>query len=399
MNSTGSNAPPLPVGAALSKSGKRHFGVCWTFLLLVTLALAGPVAAHDPGISTAQGEVRPDALVLITGFAPADIQQLLPASLRSEGTWSESEFQAAHDGLLGVAPGLWDVKAAGSALTARDIKVELLPGDSVSFSLTFSRPAGTAPLILRANRIAELPSGHRQFVIISDERGSTITKKLLSARDPVLNVPLGGEPTAGAGPAYGPATRSDEGNRTFWGFLRLGVEHIWTGYDHMLFLLALLMVCRSFRSIVTIISCFTVAHSITLALATLEVVSLPSRLVEPAIAASIVVVGLENVWRRGEEPRGRWAVTFVFGLVHGFGFASVLRDLGVGRGSESIVMPLLTFNLGVEVGQVAIAAVVLPLIWRLRRSDHFTHRAVPVLSAIIALAGLYWLLVRTMALA
>jgi hydrogenase/urease accessory protein HupE len=368
-------------------------------LALAWLALAGRLVAHDPGISTAQGEVRGDAIVLVTGFAPADIQQLLPPSLRSDGTWSESEFQAAHDGLLGIAPGLWEVRAAGTDLSARDIKVELLPGDSVSFSLTFPRPAAVEPLILRAKRIAELPSGHRQFVIISDERGSTITKKLLSARDPVLSVPVTGESTVGAVSGSAAVTRSEDERRTFWGFLRLGVEHIWTGYDHILFLLALLMVCRSFRSIVTIISCFTVAHSITLALATLEVVSLPSRLVEPAIAASIVVVGLENVLRRGNEPRGRWAVTFAFGLVHGFGFASVLRDLGVGRSSEGIAMPLLTFNLGVEVGQVAIAAVVLPLIWRLRRNDLFTHRAVPVLSAMIALAGLYWLLVRTMVLA
>src|SRR4030095_11994348 len=101
------------------------------------------------------------------------------------------------------------------------------------------------------------------------------------------------------------------------------------------------------------------------------IVHLPSRLVEPAIAASIVFVGVENLWRRGDEPRGRWALTFAFGLIHGFGFASVLRDLGVGAGAQGIVMPLFTFNLGVELGQVAIASVVLPIVWQLRKTEGF----------------------------
>src|SRR5205085_1947385 len=114
-----------------------------------------------------------------------------------------------------------------------------------------------------------------------------------------------------------------------------------------------------------------------------------------AIAASIVFVGAENLWRRGEEPRGRWALTFAFGLIHGFGFATVLRDLGVGRNGQGIAMPLFSFNLGVEVGQVAIAAVVLPIVWRLRKNEAFVRHGVPNLSALVALAGLYWFLQRT----
>jgi hypothetical protein len=124
-------------------------------------------------------------------------------------------------------------------------------------------------------------------------------------------------------------------------------------------------------------------------------INLPSRMVEPAIAASIVFVGAENLWRRGAEPKGRWAVTFAFGLIHGFGFASVLRDLGVGTGGEGIAVPLFTFNLGVEVGQVAVASIVLPIVWQLRKNETFVRRGVPVLSAVIVAAGLYWFLERT----
>ncbi len=181
----------------------------------------------------------------------------------------------------------------------------------------------------------------------------------------------------------------------FWDFLWLGVTHIWLGYDHLLFLLGLLVVCRSFRSIVIIISCFTLAHSTTLALATWNMVNLPARLVEPLIAVTILFVGVENLVRRESEPRGRWAVTFAFGLIHGFGFASVLRDLGVGSNGHGLALPLFSFNLGVELGQVAIAAVVLPVFWQLRKRPAFVRKGIPILSGLVAAAGLYWLLERT----
>jgi hydrogenase/urease accessory protein HupE len=291
-----------------------------------------------------------------------------------------------------VAPLLWDVRSGETRLVPRDAKVELLPGDNVSFRLEFPRGPENRSLTLRAPKIPDLPSGHRQFVNISDERGSTITKKLLKAQDFVLEIPAGGpvEPTSTPVAAAPPPDFP-----TAWEFIKLGVEHIWTGYDHLLFLFALLVVCRSFRSIVAIISCFTVAHSLTLALATLNVFNLPSRWVEAAIAASIVFVGAENLWRGGEEPRGRWALTFAFGLIHGFGFASVLRDLGVGSGSQGIGMPLFTFNLGVELGQIAIAAVVLPIVWQLRKREWFARRGVALFSLLVACAGLYWLIERT----
>jgi hydrogenase/urease accessory protein HupE len=183
---------------------------------------------------------------------------------------------------------------------------------------------------------------------------------------------------------------------SFWGFLELGIQHIWTGYDHLLFLAGLLIVCRQLRTVVGIVTAFTVAHSLTLGLAATDVVNLPDRVVEPLIAASILFVGAENLLRRGAEPKGRWAVAFVFGLVHGFGFASVLRELGLGSNGRSITLPLFSFNLGVEVGQITIAAIALPVIWQLRKNPGFVRRGVPIISAIVAAAGLYWLLERTL---
>lgn len=183
---------------------------------------------------------------------------------------------------------------------------------------------------------------------------------------------------------------------SFPDFVQLGLRHIFTGYDHLFFLFGLLLVCSRWRQLMVIVTCFTVGHSLTLALATLNVVNLPPRLTEPLIALTILFVGAENIWRRGTEPRGRWALTLLFGLVHGFGFANVLRELGVGADGRGIAGPLLGFNLGVELGQLVFAAVVLPVFWWARAKPVFTRRWVPGLSGIIALAGLYWLIERTL---
>ena len=327
------------------------------------LAAGATLWAHDPGISTAQGVLRADALELTTGFAPADAQLFVPPEARTTNRrMTAAEFEVVRPGLETVAPQLWEATADGKPLVPRETSVRLLPGDSVSFHVVFPRPAGSGKITLRATKLGLLPPAHREFVVISDDHGAAMTKKLLNGQDDTLEI-------------------LHEDPPTFWGFVRLGIGHIWTGYDHMLFLFALLVVCRSFRSIVTIISCFTLAHSLTLALATLGLVNLPSRFTEPAIAASIVFVGVENLLRRGAEPSGRWALTFAFGLIHGFGFASVLRDLGVGaEGSgQGVAMPLFTFNLGVEIGQITIAAIVLPIVWQLRKNAAFVRRGVQAL--------------------
>lgn len=364
------------------------------FAMLV-LGLVPRVDAHDPGISTAEVRFHADHLGVTTGFAPDDAKQLLAPSFRTDEKWSASDINEVRRPLEAVAPALWEVMFGGRLMTPRSVRVELLPGDNLSFYLEFPLPEGPSPLTLKAAKLVELPADHRQFVIVYDHQGSAITKKLLSSRDYTIKAP---GTAGGAEPSVGAARESsDEAGGTFSGFFQLGVQHIWTGYDHLLFLFALLVVCRSFRSIVGIISCFTVAHSITLALATLDVVNLPAKFVEPMIAASIVFVGLENVVRRGEEPKGRWLLTFLFGLIHGFGFASVLRDLGVGRDAgEGIAMPLFSFNLGVELGQIVIAALVLPLIWQFRKRSKFVTRGVLIASGLVAAAGLYWLLQRTL---
>jgi len=147
------------------------------------------------------------------------------------------------------------------------------------------------------------------------------------------------------------------GNQTTWqtfgSFLVLGIEHIITGYDHVLFLISLLMLGGGMSYLLQVVTAFTVAHSITLSLAVLNIVTLPSRVVESAIALTIIYVAAENFWRK--SLKGRWMLTFCFGLIHGMGFASVLKEMNLPR--TNLAISLVSFNLGVEVGQIIIVSI------------------------------------------
>ncbi|HYB98822.1 MAG TPA: HupE/UreJ family protein [Candidatus Limnocylindrales bacterium] len=177
-------------------------------------------------------------------------------------------------------------------------------------------------------------------------------------------------------------------------FFELGVEHIWTGYDHLLFLFGVLLAGGGIRRLVAIVTSFTVAHSITLALAALGLVQLPSGPVEVVIALSIVYVAVENILGWAGDRRA--LVTFLFGLIHGFGFAGILAETGLPPGG--VAVPLLAFNLGVEAGQLVVLVIVVPVLRLLLRGAAARPLTI-VLSGMIALAGLLWAIERIGALA
>jgi hypothetical protein len=179
----------------------------------------------------------------------------------------------------------------------------------------------------------------------------------------------------------------------FTQYLKLGVEHIFRGYDHVAFLLALLFV-RRFVDVLKIVTAFSVAHTITLALAALQIVTAPPRLVESLIAASIVYVALENLFREA-TPNHRWKIAGAFGLVHGFGFATILSELGLP--ATGLVQSLLAFNLGVELGQIAIAGACWPFIWWIAQKSWAPRVRIGVAIVLIAF-GSAWFVDRAFAL-
>ena len=177
------------------------------------------------------------------------------------------------------------------------------------------------------------------------------------------------------------------------GFLALGAGHILTGWDHLLFLAALLIGASGLWRVLGIVTAFTVAHSVTLALAVLQVVVIPAAIIEPAIAASIVWVALENLFAPGAASR-RWAVSLAFGLVHGFGFAGALAQIGLS--GWPLARALIGFNLGVEAGQAVAVLLFAPLFaWLARRTA--SRRYANALSLLLALAGAGWFVERLLA--
>ena len=325
----------------------------------VLLLFGGNVLAHDPGLSAAEVRIFPDRIVAEVSFAPADLERI-----------QQVDNLAEH---------LIEIKLDQQALKLRSTRVEARDANSVHFILEFPNSPATE-LHLTAIALEHLPRGHKQFLSVRDPEGKQLAERMLSAESRDLTIPLN--------------INSGSNSESFLRFLALGIEHILTGYDHLAFLLAVLLTGGSLLSNARIITSFTIAHSLTLALATFNVFTLPPAIVEPLIAVSIVFVGIENSVRR--QLARRWLVTFGFGLIHGLGFASILRELGIGEMGVHGAIPLLSFNLGVELAQISIAALVLPLIWRLQQRPAFMLKHVPALSLLITVAGVYWLLVRTL---
>ena len=192
----------------------------------------------------------------------------------------------------------------------------------------------------------------------------------------------------------------------FTDYVKHGVWHIWIGFDHILFLLSLLLPAvlilhgrkwepaTHFKAaaidVLKIVTAFTLAHSITLTLAALNILSLPSRLVESAIALSVILAALNNLFPLFQGRR--WLVAFSFGLIHGFGFASVLADLGLPK--AALILALVGFNFGVEIGQLSIVAVFLPLAFILRKHWLYRRGIVQFGSALIILIATIWFVER-----
>jgi hydrogenase/urease accessory protein HupE len=355
----------------------------WLTALFITVTSL--VRAHDPGLSTAALKIYSDHLDAEVIFARADIEALVPLDANHDGKVSAEEWDRARPELEALVREPLKVLVNDTAVAIIEPSFHLDENNNFHMAGIFPAHGATA-LTVESPLIKRLPRGHRQFVSPVDDKGVALAEVVLSAEHDVIAVDIPKRLAEETPPAK---------TATFREFFAMGVEHILTGHDHLLFLFGLLIVMSQFRATVWVITCFTLAHSTTLALAGFDVVRVPGRIVEPLIAATIIYVGVENLLRP-EGPTGRWRLTLIFGLVHGLGFATDLRERLAGIIGAKIAVPLLSFNLGVELGQMAVAALVLPLIWWLRTEPAFVRRSVPACSVLVVLAGAWWLLQRTL---
>ncbi len=289
----------------------------------------------------------------------------------------------------GAGPEEPDASALG------DVAQRLLPH--------FTVRAGDVELPPTIRRTRLIASGEIEVVAVHDTTGRSSTLTLQSTFHDITDdehrviarLERAGESTpfvlhAGA-PSHessGPTRARSARRGTFGAMLLLGVEHILTGYDHLVFLACLLLPGGTWRSRALIVTSFTAAHSLTLGLAAMRFITLPERFVEAAIAVSIAYVALENLLG---GTRQRWPAAFLFGLVHGFGFAGMLDLLHLP--TSQWLVSVLAFNLGVEVGQLAVVAVAMPVLAFVARTS-WHRRAVQVTSAGVFALAVFWIVER-----
>lgn len=353
----------------------------WALCLVCCLKLitVGNCEAHEPLASWTSARLSAHALILEVVLTPGEARLLVADNIESAPYIYPENFEEIRSLFLEYAiSDLFDVTVDDHKINLDHVNVTYdADKDDVTFWLYYPKPNGER-LGFRARYLDLMPEDHEATLMVFDGEGKSLGWELLIR---------GNDRFAVAIKSPAPVSLRESFKR----FLMLGIEHILLGYDHLLFLGGLIVVCRCLKEMVVVISCFTLAHSLTLGMAALDWIVLPSDIVEPLIAASIVYVGVENLLR---VPQKRWLLTFVFGLVHGFGFASVLRETGLGTEGWALIVPLFSFNLGVEVGQLFVALFFLSLVLVLRKWPHFIQYGLPALSVGVTVMGGYWFVVR-----
>ena len=355
-------------------------------LLAGAMVLGAVVAAeaHQVNLSTARVTLGADRTVSVeVGLKGSDADRLA-----GTGIFDAQRDQVDPARLAASAAPIIAYVSAHIAVTGADGR-SCMPGmpslasdgDGVLFHNSFSCRDVGGDIVYRSTVLTDTDPAARQVVLIGE--GDNAPQALLDAGNTTVTL---------SAPA--PSLLS-----TLERYLVTGIEHIFLGYDHIAFLVAVVLWARRLVPVIKIVTAFTIAHSITLSLATLNVVVIPSAIVEPAIAASIVYVAMENFFTRNIDRR--WRITFLFGLIHGFGFAGALREIGLP--TNAVATALAAFNIGVEIGQVAIVSIVVPaliVLDRLMAVDRTKPaRATPLvyaLSALITVLGSYWFVTRVL---
>jgi len=325
--------------------------------------LTSPARAHDVSRSDSKVEIQGrEVRVALT----LNVKELQNPVIPSDPLYLDKEIGRIFD----VVRQHFFVGSPAMPVETRLEKYSVLAGSLIQMQILYVFERDVAMLDAKSTLYEIMPAGHQH--LMSVRLNGTLHEAILDSR--TREATFSGV--------------QETKLQTFWRFLRLGIEHIFTGYDHLAFLLGLLVATATLGSLVKIITSFTIAHSITLALATFNVVVLPSRLTESLIALSIGYVAAENLL--DFRAMKRYYITFLFGLVHGFGFSNVLREMDLPK--SSLALSLFSFNAGVEIGQITFVLLIFPLVQDLVSSGW--KRLKPAVSIGVACLAVYWFVQR-----
>ena len=359
-------------------SCRADFAAAVRVLVAIAIFAATRAGAHQGGLSYADVAVHGDTVDVALHAGYLDWLPIVDVDADHDGVLTPAEARARLRRLAGAVRGWIAVSADGRACAGEAVDAEAgerLGALAVTVRVAYRCPAPIRALRIVATVFAREHPGHRVLATVS--AGTALrAQHIFGPGSETLDLTVAETRERGA------AVRE---------FFALGVEHIFTGYDHVLFLVGLLLVAPGLRSLLGVVTAFTAAHTVTLVAATLGWAHVDVRLVESVIALSIAWVAAENLVVR--EHRRRWLLAFVFGLVHGFGFSNVLREMAIPR--DVLGWSLASFNVGVETGQVAIVGALYPLLAWSRR-QRWNACAVRVASVAIGLMGLYWFVERAL---
>jgi hypothetical protein len=341
--------------------------------------------AHTTGLSSGRYVGRGATLEVTVSFARGEILSQCPELDRDHDTQVSPAELVKNEDCLHL-PLTLKVVADGTPCAAGPVDAERSESDGVTMHVLYTCPAQPARFQVDDTWLTSFPTNHRH---VARAEGVETRDTLLDSKSHVLEVAP--TPSTSSVSSTSLSSRATSGPTAVisdkpHNFFGLGVEHILLGFDHLVFLFGLLLVPRAagkkgIRALVYAITAFSVGHSVSLALAVSTIVTPSSRIVEPLIAASIAFVGLENV--TGKALSRRWLLTLPFGFIHGFGFAEALKGI-MPRG---IGWPLLTFNLGVELGQLIAIAPMMGLIVTLETLGLATPKVARGASAIVLVFG------------
>lgn len=339
-------------------------------LLACLLAAAATAAAHPLSVSYAHLNAGPSSVAIIIRLPQDDLDLLLRIDRDLDGAVTAAEIEAAAPRLFEYVTTHMEIRGEPTLGIPRLVHVAPW-ADSKAF------PYVEVAIEIPADHPRHLQWTMRQLIGLYPDHRTLADVEWAGGREQIVF-------------QHGSTAELDAGTLTqLRTFLVLGVEHILTGYDHLLFLLALIITRASVRSVVVLVTAFTVAHSATLAAAALGVVRVPSWIVEAAIALSITYVAVENL--RKAPPAGRWRIAFLFGLIHGLGFANVLGELSLPAGARTL--SLLSFNAGVEIGQLGLIVMTWPILFAIHRSK-YSMAITYWVSLGVAACGVFWFVER-----
>lgn len=359
--------------------------------LLISMVLARSAQAHIASNSFLSLTVSGTHVTGVVEISIRDAELAVGIDTNDDNQITWGELRAAQSSIVGYVGQHLAISAHGAPcpLIVKDLKVnQRIDGNYVWLPIASDCPSTLHSLELRYSFLSGIDPLHRGLLTLQE--GGTVQTGVLRAGPSVASFNL----------------LTPSRSREFREYFQAGVSHILSGIDHLLFLFSLLLPAvllrhqnrwepvvkpgPAFKSIIKVVTAFTLAHSITLSLAALDVVRLPSRLTESIIAASIVIAALNNIFPVVTESRAR--IAFAFGLLHGFGFASVLADMGLPQGAR--LLSLFGFNLGIEAGQLAVVTCVMPIIYALRFANFYRRAVLPWASAAIAVIAFIWLVQR-----